>query len=195
LQGLNATLFVYGQTGSGKTFTMNHVVRSAAADIFEAIDQAPDREFLLRLTAVEIYNEKVRDLLAEHGDRQNLSLVEDPERGVVAEGCTDVGLESSDQLSNLLKKFEARRTVSLSPALQIFPQLLSRHPLNCSPDNPSTPVQISLQLFSKHPCNCSPNIPSIALQTASQLLSKHLLNCSPNSPSTALQTAPQLFSK
>jgi len=39
---------------------MNHVVRSAAGDIFEAIDQAPDREFLLRLTAVEIYNEKVQ---------------------------------------------------------------------------------------------------------------------------------------
>ena len=111
LQGLNATLFVYGQTGSGKTYTMQQIVRLAAMDIFEAIQELPDREFLLKLTAVEIYNEKVRDLLAESADKQNLSLVEDTERGVVAEGSTDVSLETVDQLGKLLKTIEARRTV------------------------------------------------------------------------------------
>ena len=90
-------------------------MRMAAGDIFEAIDQAPEREFLLKLTAVEIYNEKVRDLLIENGDRQNLNLIEDPERGVVADGCTDIGLGSSEQLASLLKQIEARRTVSPLP--------------------------------------------------------------------------------
>ena len=93
---------------------MNHIVRMAATNIFEAIDQAPDREFLLKLTAVEIYNEKVRDLLIENVERQNLNLIEDPERGVVADGCTDIGLGSSDQLASLLKQIEARRTVNTS---------------------------------------------------------------------------------
>ena len=66
---------------------------------------------------------QVRDLLAEQGgERQNLGLVEDPERGLVAEGSTDVGLESSDQLSNLLKKIEARRTVSPSAATPCSPR-------------------------------------------------------------------------
>ena len=98
---------------------MNHIVRIAAQDIFEAIEQTPDREFLLKLTAVEIYNEKVRDLLIENAERQNLNLIEDPERGVVADGCTDVGLGSSEQLAALLKQVEARRTVSNSdPDLQ-----------------------------------------------------------------------------
>lgn len=92
---------------------MNHIVRMAAGDIFETIEQTPDREYLLKLTAVEIYNEKVRDLLIEHGDKQNLNLIEDPERGVVADGCKDVGLGSSDQLAAHLKQIEARRTVSL----------------------------------------------------------------------------------
>ena len=98
-------------------------MRMAAGDIFEAIEQAPEREFLLKLTAVEIYNEKVRDLLIENGDRQNLNLIEDPERGVVADGCTDIGLGSSDQLASLLKQIEARRTVRASN----FPKDFLRH--------------------------------------------------------------------
>lgn len=101
---------------------MNHIVRMAAGDIFEAIDQAPEREFLLKLTAVEIYNEKVRDLLIENGDRQNLNLMEDPERGVVADGCTDIGLGSSDHLISLLKQVETRRTVSASPLYACIPR-------------------------------------------------------------------------
>lgn len=112
MQGLNASLFCYGQTGSGKTYTMSHVIRLSAKDIFKAIDEEPDREFLLKLTAVEIYNEKVRDLLIEGNEKQNLNLVEDAQRGVVVEGCTDLGLESVDQLEDLLVQIESRRTVS-----------------------------------------------------------------------------------
>lgn len=111
-QGLNATLFCYGQTGSGKTYTMSHVIRLSAKDIFKAIDEEPDREFLLKLSAVEIYNEKVRDLLTEGNDKQNLNLIEDPQRGVMVEGCTDEGLEGVKQLEDLLVQIESRRTVS-----------------------------------------------------------------------------------
>lgn len=50
------------QTGSGKTYTMRSMIKQGAADIFRYIDQTPDREFLLRISAVEIYNEKVSSL-------------------------------------------------------------------------------------------------------------------------------------
>lgn len=46
-----------GQTGSGKTFTMASIMRSASEDIFKHITSTTRKEFLLRLAAIEIYNE------------------------------------------------------------------------------------------------------------------------------------------
>ena len=66
-------MFAYGQTGSGKTHTMmgdvahsdgGGIAPRAFAHVFDAIAAAPPScEFLLRASFVEIYLEKVRDLL------------------------------------------------------------------------------------------------------------------------------------
>jgi centromeric protein E len=42
---------------------MRSLMEAASAEIFDYIDRHPDREFVLRVSAVEIYNEVVRDLL------------------------------------------------------------------------------------------------------------------------------------
>lgn len=57
LAGVHATLFAFGQTGGGKTHTMKAVMEASAAELFDGIAATPGREFLLRLTAVEVYNE------------------------------------------------------------------------------------------------------------------------------------------
>ncbi len=57
MAGVNATLFAYGQTGGGKTHTMKAVMEAASTDVFDVIKATPGREFLLRLSALEIYNE------------------------------------------------------------------------------------------------------------------------------------------
>ena len=76
MSGLNGTIFAYGQTSSGKTFTMQGadlnnystdcpgIVHLAGRDIFNKISST-DREFLIRVSFIEIYNEEVRDLLVE----------------------------------------------------------------------------------------------------------------------------------
>ena len=62
LQGYNCTVFAYGQTGSGKTYTMTGtpdepgVIPCAVADVFAMIREDPTREFLLRVSYLEIYN-------------------------------------------------------------------------------------------------------------------------------------------
>ncbi|CBQ70333.1 probable kinesin motor protein 1 [Sporisorium reilianum SRZ2] len=70
MDGYNGTVFAYGQTGSGKTHTMSGsdaepgVIPRAVQQVFELIAAEPAREFLLRVSYLEIYNETLKDLLA-----------------------------------------------------------------------------------------------------------------------------------
>lgn len=97
VSGLNGTIFAYGQTSSGKTFTMQGagtiedgadgngggIVHMAARDIFSQIGNDPQRDYLIRVSFVEIYNEEVRDLLSSNAQSNNvLQIREDPTRGV-----------------------------------------------------------------------------------------------------------------
>lgn len=72
LHGYNAVIFAYGQTASGKTFTLSGdedgrepgVIPRAVQDIFNGICQGSTRrEYLIRVSYLEIWNEIVRDLL------------------------------------------------------------------------------------------------------------------------------------
>src|SRR3984885_16016491 len=70
MEGYYGTVFAYGMTATGKTFSMQGTATSpgviplAITDIFSYIRETPHREFLLRVSYLEIYNEKIHDLLA-----------------------------------------------------------------------------------------------------------------------------------
>ncbi|CAH0629062.1 unnamed protein product [Chrysodeixis includens] len=72
--GFNGTIFAYGQTSSGKTYTMTGtecspgIIPLAVLNLFEFIKNVPDRDFLVRVSYIEIYNETVKDLLNEKKD-------------------------------------------------------------------------------------------------------------------------------
>ena len=78
------------------------------------------REYTLRMSAIEIYNEKVRDLLKDGTERQNLPLLDDPERGTVAEGLSEEWPRSEQHLCQLLRQIEARRTVSFYSVARLW---------------------------------------------------------------------------
>lgn len=110
MEGFNACVFAYGQTASGKTFTMKAVTHAAAADVFAHVAASPDREWLIRASAIEIYNEDARDMLRDDGG-EPLRPRPDPKRGTVFEGLHEEGVHSAQHLLRLLKSVEFRRQV------------------------------------------------------------------------------------
>ncbi|XP_047307040.1 kinesin-like protein KIN-7E [Impatiens glandulifera] len=107
--GINSTIFAYGQTGSGKTYTMSSITEYTVSDIFAYVQKNCDREFVLKLSAMEIYNEAVRDLL--NPDTIPLRLLDDPEKGTVVEKLTEESLRDWNHLKELLDFCQSQRHI------------------------------------------------------------------------------------
>lgn len=109
VSGINSSIFAYGQTSSGKTYTMTGITDYAVSDIYDYIEKHQEREFVLKFSAMEIYNEAVRDLLST--DSTPLRLLDDPEKGTVIERLTEEILRDKDHLRGLLSICEAQRQI------------------------------------------------------------------------------------
>nr|KYP64936.1 Centromere-associated protein E [Cajanus cajan] len=107
--GINSSIFAYGQTSSGKTYTMVGITEYAVADIFDYINKHEERAFVLKFSAIEIYNEIIRDLLRT--ENTSLRLRDDPERGPLVEKLTEETLRDRVHLKELLSFCEAQRQV------------------------------------------------------------------------------------
>ncbi|XP_031261902.1 kinesin-like protein KIN-7K, chloroplastic isoform X2 [Pistacia vera] len=114
MEGINGTIFAYGVTSSGKTHTMHGDQRSpgiiplAVKDAFSIIQETPNREFLLRVSYLEIYNEVVNDLLNPAG--QNLRIREDSQ-GTFVEGIKEEVVLSPAHALSLIAAGEEHRHV------------------------------------------------------------------------------------
>ncbi|KAL9312547.1 hypothetical protein ACSQ67_017999 [Phaseolus vulgaris] len=108
VRGVNSSIFAYGQTSSGKTHTMTGITEYAVRDIYEYIEKHKDREFVVKFSAMEIYNEAVRDLL--NAGATSLRILDDPEKGTVVEKLTEETLRERTQLHQLLSICAAERT-------------------------------------------------------------------------------------
>ncbi|XP_038970744.1 kinesin-like protein KIN-7F isoform X2 [Phoenix dactylifera] len=109
VSGINSSIFAYGQTSSGKTYTMTGITQYSIADIYDYIEKHEEREFVLKFSAMEIYNEAVRDLLST--DSSPLRLLDDPERGTIVEKLTEETLRDQSHLKELLSLCEAQRQI------------------------------------------------------------------------------------
>jgi centromeric protein E len=91
--------------------THRGVLELAAEDIFANISQCPDRDFLIRVSFVEIYNEKIFDLLSDMTEAPQVSIREDPRKGVYCE-TTENFISDYDTILRALHKGTARRHVA-----------------------------------------------------------------------------------
>ena len=124
MEGYHGTVFAYGMTGTGKTFSMNGttaspgIIPQSITDIFSYIRETPRREFLLRVSYLEIYNEKIHDLLSvdpsegiASGPQEEIKLREDSKRGVYASPLKEEIVQSPTQLLRVIARGDqARKT-------------------------------------------------------------------------------------
>ena len=134
VNGYNATVFAYGATGAGKTYTMlgndinPGIMPLTLRELFNKVNSFNDREYKLKFWYLEIYNENIRDLLKFMGRNNSsnnlnntdnnislttneyLDLREDPERGVVVNGITEVNVTNSNDMLKILKRGNRNRT-------------------------------------------------------------------------------------
>eukprot|EP00043_Microstomoeca_roanoka_P019278 m.215114 g.215114 ORF g.215114 m.215114 type:complete len:1342 (-) comp16972_c4_seq1:3575-7600(-) len=109
-EGYNACIFAYGQTGSGKTYTMMGTEQTEAGiiprlcnQIFERINSSdnPHLTFKVDVSYMEIYNEKVQDLLSP-SQKGNLRLREHKILGPYVEGLSKLAVSSFTHIKSLM---------------------------------------------------------------------------------------------
>ena len=118
LEGFNGTILTYGQTSSGKTFTMEGVcgdqqlegiIPRIIKDLFEYIkNSTEDIEFTVKVSMVEIYMEKIKDLIEPK--RNNLNIREDRSKGIYIEDLTEHYVALEEEVMELMKVGSENRT-------------------------------------------------------------------------------------
>ncbi len=87
-------------------------------DMFAAMAQDTEREYELKVSYVEIYNEVIHDLLVHNSKDTYLELRDDPIKGVTIAGVTETKVEDSKHVMNLLLQGNKRRTTESTNANQ-----------------------------------------------------------------------------
>ncbi|CCK72253.1 Kip2p KNAG_0J01720 [Huiozyma naganishii CBS 8797] len=114
--GCNATLLAYGTTGSGKTYTMvghnDGIVKMCGDCVFTRMLNAADERQVKRSVTVsylEIYNEKICDLLNSNCRNEELKVRDDPVLGVKVHGVLEQKCDTAEELMKWVSVGEAVR--------------------------------------------------------------------------------------
>ncbi|XP_061592052.1 kinesin-like protein KIFC3 isoform X2 [Cololabis saira] len=111
IDGFNVCIFAYGQTGSGKTYTMEGVSsdpginqRALRLLFSEVTDKAPDWDYKITVSMVEIYNETLRDLLRENPtDKLDIKMNPDGSGQLYVPGLTEHSVQSPEDINRVFE--------------------------------------------------------------------------------------------
>jgi centromeric protein E len=119
MDGYHGTIFAYGQTGSGKTYTMvgdraqgvPGVMTLAVNQMFAHIKSDSYRDYMVRVSYMEIYNERVRDLLNPLAAGEEMRVRHDAKKGFYVE-CNEVVVTNDEQIYAMLDAGNELRTTA-----------------------------------------------------------------------------------
>lgn len=117
VDGYRVCIFAYGQTGAGKTYTMmgtpeNRGVNVRAINELFAVarEREDDWDTSVKVSMIEIYNEKIRDLLDPDGQGQaQLEIRQGPD-GPHVPGLVEVPVRDAEDVLRALSRGESART-------------------------------------------------------------------------------------
>ncbi|XP_052623227.1 kinesin-like protein KIN-14S [Lactuca sativa] len=128
LDGFNVCIFAYGQTGTGKTFTMEGTPEHRGVNyrtleqLFKESEKRSDiMRYELFVSMLEVYNEKIRDLLVEETEHpsKKLEIKQSAEGTQEVPGLSEVAVYKTDEVWELLKSGSRVRSVGSTNANEL----------------------------------------------------------------------------
>ncbi|KAM7481358.1 hypothetical protein LguiB_005941 [Lonicera macranthoides] len=128
LDGYNVCIFAYGQTGTGKTFTMEGTPENRGVNyrtLEELFKISNERSSVTRyelcVSMLEVYNEKIRDLLAENQDQpaKKLEIKQSAEGTQEVPGLVEDRVYGTNEVWELLKRGSRARSVGSTNANEL----------------------------------------------------------------------------
>ncbi|KNA18004.1 hypothetical protein SOVF_074660 [Spinacia oleracea] len=124
LDGYNVCIFAYGQTGTGKTFTMEGTSENRGVnyrtleELFRIANQrSGTMRYELFVSMLEVYNEKIKDLLVEHtSEPKKLEIKQSSEGTQEIPGLVEAHVYGTDEVWELLKTGSRVRSVGSTNA-------------------------------------------------------------------------------
>jgi ribosomal protein L29 len=118
LAGFNGAIMAYGQTAAGKSYTMEGpslfdknsqgIISRSVEKLFRAISQANDNiQFQIIASYLEVYCEKIRDLLNPQQD--NMKIRESKSEGFLVHDLTEAICKDKDDVLHLIEQGKANR--------------------------------------------------------------------------------------
>ncbi|XP_037372358.1 kinesin-like protein KIFC3 isoform X5 [Talpa occidentalis] len=122
IDGFNVCIFAYGQTGAGKTYTMegtleNPGINQRALQLLfsEVQEKAADWEYTITVSAAEIYNEVLRDLLGqEPQEKLEIRLCPDGSGQLYVPGLTEFQVQSVEDINKVFEFGHTNRTTEFT---------------------------------------------------------------------------------
>ena len=156
LNGYNGTVFAYGQTGAGKSYTMmgadiddeeqRGIIPRIVEQMFASILRSPENiEYTVRVSYMEIYMEKIRDLLMPQND--NLPIHEEKSRGVYVKGLLEIYVASVQEVYEVMRRGGAARATAATNMNQESSRSHSIFVITITQKNVETGSAKSGQLF------------------------------------------------
>jgi len=120
-EGYHCCLFAYGQTGSGKSYSMvgyganKGIVPISCDEIFTRINNNKDKDksYEVQVSMLEIYNEKIQDLLipAKNRPQHGLKIRESKVLGIFVDGLSKHPVTSYEEISKKMDEGYVNRTI------------------------------------------------------------------------------------
>nr|ACG43046.1 kinesin-4 [Zea mays] len=127
MDGFNVCIFAYGQTGTGKTFTMEGVPENrgvnyrALEELFRISEKrSASVAYTFSVSILEVYNEKIRDLLDESNDQsKRLDIKQNADGTQEVHGLVEAPIYNIDGVWEKLKFGAQNRSVGSTNANEL----------------------------------------------------------------------------